>query len=145
MHGIAIACQVHGVNTTPEQRSTIENMPHWLYLTTSYYEKWLYCYEKILEAKGVVTAAEIERRVAANSAPQISEHPAAPAAPSDTAKIMHKVIYGGTPHDRPLARPCVVGIETWQANQRGFGARKIAGHLEPRLPLRGRLARASTQ
>jgi nitrile hydratase beta subunit len=105
MHGIAVACQVHGVNTTPEQRSTIENMPHWLYLTTSYYEKWLYCYEKILEAKGVVTAAEIERRIAANSAPPISEHPAAPAAPSDTAKIMHKVIYGGTPHDRPLARP----------------------------------------
>ena len=34
-------------------------MPHWLYLVTSYYEKWLYCYEKILEAKGVITRAEI--------------------------------------------------------------------------------------
>ena len=71
MHGIAVACQIHGINTTPEQRSTIENMPHWLYLTTSYYEKWLYCYEKILAAKGVVTPAEIEGRINAKSAPPI--------------------------------------------------------------------------
>ena len=64
MHGIAVACQIAGINTTPEQRATIENMPHWLYLVTSYYEKWLYCYEKILEAKGVITSAEIDRRMA---------------------------------------------------------------------------------
>jgi hypothetical protein len=63
MHGIAVACQIAGVNTTPEQRATIENMPHWLYLVTSYYEKWLYCYEKILEAKGVISSAEIDRRM----------------------------------------------------------------------------------
>jgi nitrile hydratase len=45
IHGIAVACQIAGVNTTPEQRATIENMPHWLYMVTSYYEKLLYCYE----------------------------------------------------------------------------------------------------
>ena len=105
MHGIAVACQVHGINTTPEQRSTIENMPHWLYLTTSYYEKWLYCYEKILADKGVVSSAEIESRIASGTAPPIVEHPTLPSVPSDTAKTMYRVIYGGTPHDRPLERP----------------------------------------
>jgi nitrile hydratase subunit beta len=104
MHGIAVACQVAGINTTPEQRSTIENMPHWLYLVTSYYEKWLYCYEKILEAKGVISSADIDKRVAEQSAASIPAHPKEPAAPSATAQTMHSVIIGGTPHDRPLAR-----------------------------------------
>jgi nitrile hydratase subunit beta len=105
MHGIAVACQIYGINSTPEQRATIENMPHWLYLTTSYYEKWLYCYEKILEAKGVVKPGEIDRQIAAQSVPPIVDHPSMPDTPSDAAKTMHRVIYGGTPHDRPLARP----------------------------------------
>jgi Nitrile hydratase beta subunit len=53
-------------------------MPHWLYLTTSYYEKWLYCYEKILEAKGVVKPGEIDRQIAAQSVPPIVDHPSMP-------------------------------------------------------------------
>jgi nitrile hydratase subunit beta len=103
MHGIAVACQVAGVNTTPEQRATIENMPHWLYLVTSYYEKWLYCYEKILEAKGLISSAEIDKRMAKQSAASIPAHPVEPVAPSATAQTMRRIIYGGTPHDRPLA------------------------------------------
>ena len=59
MHGIAVACQIAGVNTTPEQRATIENMPHWLYLVTSYYEKWLYCYEKIWKRRGSSAARRL--------------------------------------------------------------------------------------
>ena len=106
MHGIAVACQIAGVNTTPEQRATIENMPHWLYLVTSYYEKWLYCYEKILEAKGVITSAEIDRRMAEQQpGGSIPAHPSEPSAPTATAATMRRIIYGGTPHDRPLARP----------------------------------------
>jgi nitrile hydratase len=105
MHAIAVACQIAGINTTPEQRATIENMPHWLYLVTSYYEKWLYCYEKILEAKGVITSAEIDRRMAEQTAESIPAHPSEPPAPTAAAKTMRQVIYGGTPHDRPLARP----------------------------------------
>ena len=27
MHGIAVTCQISGVNSTPEQRATIEKMP----------------------------------------------------------------------------------------------------------------------
>src|SRR5258707_12491025 len=63
MHGIAVTCQVTGVNTTPEQRTTIENMSPGLYLDTSYYEKWLFAYEKLLNDKGVVTTEELNRRV----------------------------------------------------------------------------------
>ena len=105
MHGIAGTCQVSGVNTTPEQRTTIENMPPADYLNTSYYEKWLYAYEKILDTKGVVTTAELDRRVAEQAADPIPAHPQEPSAPSDYAKKLKQVIYGGTPHDRPLDRP----------------------------------------
>jgi nitrile hydratase len=104
MHAIAVACQIAGVNTTPEQRMTIENMPHWLYLVTSYYEKWLYCYEKILETKGVISGAEIDRRMKEQSVDPIPAHPSEPSDPTTAAKTMRRVIYGGTPHDRPLAR-----------------------------------------
>ena len=60
MHGIAVTCQVTGVNSTPEQRTTIENMSPALYLSTTYYEKWLYAYETLLNQKGVVTTAVFE-------------------------------------------------------------------------------------
>lgn len=135
MHGIAVACQIHGINTTPEQRSTIENMPHWLYLTTSYYEKWLYCYEKILEAKGVVTSAEIDRRMAANSAPSIPEHPAPPASPSDAAKTMYRVIYEGTPHIRPLARPPAfkAGDKVMAKNRHPMTHSRLPGFVKGKL------------
>lgn len=104
MHGIAVTCQVSGVNSTPEQRATIENMPPALYLETSYYEKWLYAYEKLLNDKGIVTTAEIDARVASQSqAPAIS-HPAMPDTPSDYAAKVRHIIYNGTPHDRALDR-----------------------------------------
>jgi nitrile hydratase subunit beta len=105
MHGIAVTCQVTGVNSTPEQRTTIENMSPALYLSTSYYEKWLYAYEKLLNEKGVVTTAELERRVKEQADEKIVAHPQEPANPSDYAKKLRSVLYGGTPHDRPLGRP----------------------------------------
>jgi nitrile hydratase len=96
---------VTGVNSTPEQRTTIENMSPALYLSTSYYEKWLYAYEKLLNEKGVVTTAELERRVKEQADEKIVAHPQEPANPSDYAKKLRSVLYGGTPHDRPLGRP----------------------------------------
>jgi len=101
MHGIAVTCQVSGVNTTPEQRKTIENMGPVPYLTTSYYEKWLYAYETILIEKGVITAAELDARRASQPAGKMAEHPQLPAAPSAYANKVKHIIYNGTPHDRP--------------------------------------------
>jgi nitrile hydratase len=79
-------------------------MPHSLYLVTSYYEKWLYAYEKILAAKGIVTTEEIDRRVAERAATPMAAHPREPAKPSEYAKKVRKVIFEGTPHDRPIGR-----------------------------------------
>jgi nitrile hydratase len=104
MHGIAVTCQVTGVNTTPEQRTTIENMAPALYLGTSYYEKWLFAYEKLLNDKGVVTTAELNARVREQADQSMVAHPQEPLAPSDYAKKLRSVLYGGTPHDRPLDR-----------------------------------------
>lgn len=104
MHGIAVTCQVSGCNTTSEQRSAIENMPHALYLETSYYEKWLIAYEKILDAKGIVTTAEMEKRIAEQGLAEIPAHPKEPSNPSEYAKKVRKIILGGTPHDRPIDR-----------------------------------------
>jgi nitrile hydratase beta subunit len=104
MHGIAVACQIAGINATPEQRKTIEQIPHWKYLLTSYYEKWLDCYETILDDKGVVTRAELEQRIAEQAAGAPARLPTPAAAKAD-AETMHRIIYNGTPHDRPTNNP----------------------------------------
>lgn len=104
MHGIAVTCQVSGANFTAEQRSTIENMGHAAYLNTSYYEKWLYAYETILANKGIISKAEIDQRVAEQAAAPMVAHPAEPAHLSPYGQKLKTVLYGGTPHDRPILR-----------------------------------------
>jgi nitrile hydratase beta subunit len=101
MHGIAVTCQVSGINTTPEQRMTIENISPSLYLSTSYYEKWLYAYETILARKGVVSREEIDRRVAEQSDEKMIAHPVEPETLTEYGKKLRHVLYNGTPHDRP--------------------------------------------
>jgi nitrile hydratase beta subunit len=102
MHGIAVTCQVSGVNTTPEQRTTIEKMSPALYLSTTYYEKWLYAYETILADKGIVSRKELETRVAEQAAAKMVEHPPEPAELTEYGKTLRHVLYTGTPHDRPI-------------------------------------------
>src|SRR6185369_4293722 len=104
MHGIAVTCQVSGVNYTAEQRSAIENMGYSAYLGTSYYEKWLYAYETLLAKKGLITREQIDRRVAEGSAAPMVAHPVEPANLTPYASKLKAVLYGGTPHDRPLQR-----------------------------------------
>ena len=110
MHGIAVTCQISGVNATPEQRATIERMPPKLYLETSYYEKWLYAYEKILAAKGIITTEDIDRRVAEQAAERMTDHPQLPERPSEFAAKVRHIIMNGTPHDRPLDRPALFKV-----------------------------------
>ncbi|MGH8150338.1 MAG: nitrile hydratase subunit beta, partial [Steroidobacteraceae bacterium] len=45
-----------------ELRHAIERMPPARYLGTSYYEHWLHAAEDLLDAKGIVTRDELERR-----------------------------------------------------------------------------------
>lgn len=46
-----------------EFRHGIESAPHAYYLTTSYYEHWLYCYEELFVRRGIISVAELEQRI----------------------------------------------------------------------------------
>ncbi|MEZ0213197.1 MAG: nitrile hydratase subunit beta [Xanthobacteraceae bacterium] len=135
MHGIAVTCQVSGVNTTPEQRTTIENMPPNLYLDMSYYEKWLFCYEKLLNDKGIVTTAELEQRIAEQAAAVLPAHPQEPASPSDYAVTVKRIIYNGTPHDRPIDRAPAfkVGDRVRAKNLNPRGHTRLPGFTKGKL------------
>lgn len=54
------AAQIH----VDEIRHAIEKMPPAEYLTSPYYEHWIFGLEKLLEEKGLVTRAELEKRIA---------------------------------------------------------------------------------
>jgi nitrile hydratase subunit beta len=45
MHGIAVTCQVRGINNSPEHRSAVEQVPYASYLSNSYYENWVSAFE----------------------------------------------------------------------------------------------------
>jgi nitrile hydratase len=49
-----------------EMRRTIESLPLEIYERHDYYERWLYTIERLLIEKGVLTAREIEDRLAAD-------------------------------------------------------------------------------
>jgi hypothetical protein len=51
-----------GVLNVDELRRGIESMPAPEYERASYYERWLYSVETILEEKGVLEPGELERR-----------------------------------------------------------------------------------
>lgn len=54
----------HGVFNVDEMRRTIEGLPPEVYERHDYYERWLLTMERLLIEKGVLTAAEIEARLA---------------------------------------------------------------------------------
>ncbi len=53
-----------GVMTVDELRRGVEGMERWRYENASYYDRWITSIEKILVEKGVLSGAEIDRRVA---------------------------------------------------------------------------------
>jgi hypothetical protein len=53
-----------GQYNVDEVRYSIERMPPAEYLTSPYYEHWLYGAEDLLDRKGVVTRAELAQRIA---------------------------------------------------------------------------------
>jgi hypothetical protein len=56
----------------------------------------------ILNDKGLITTAEIDKRVAEQTAPAIPAHPGVPTSLSSYARKVEGVIYHGTPHDPPI-------------------------------------------
>jgi nitrile hydratase len=62
MFGISCALDAAAPYTVDEFRYAIEQMPPHAYLGASYYEKWLYAVERLLEEKRMVTRAEVAAR-----------------------------------------------------------------------------------
>ena len=64
MDALENALEAQGVMNTDEMRRGIESMPPSEYESVSYYERWLYTTETILEEKGVLAPGELDARVA---------------------------------------------------------------------------------
>jgi Nitrile hydratase beta subunit, N-terminal len=64
MDAVENALEDRRVMNTDEMRRGIESMPLTEYEGASYYERWLYATERILEEKGVLAAGELDARVA---------------------------------------------------------------------------------
>ena len=53
-----------GVMNVDELRRGIESMPPAAYERSSYYERWLFSMETVLQEKGVIDAGDVDARVA---------------------------------------------------------------------------------
>jgi len=65
MDAIENVLEQHGVLKTDEMRRGIESMPLVAYEAASYYERWLFTVETILEEKGVLARGEVDARMQA--------------------------------------------------------------------------------
>ena len=52
-----------GILNVDEHRRAIESIEPGAYETLSYYERWLFALESLLIEKGIVTRAEIDRKI----------------------------------------------------------------------------------
>jgi hypothetical protein len=63
MDAIENVLEKRGVMNTDEMRRGIESMPLEAYEAASYYERWLFTVESILEEKAVLAPGEVDARV----------------------------------------------------------------------------------
>jgi hypothetical protein len=61
---VAQALGARGIRTTDESRRAMEDMPPDEYLALSYYERWIKGTEDLLVEKGLLTTADIDRKLA---------------------------------------------------------------------------------
>ena len=61
---LSTALAARGIRRTDESRRAIEDLPAEEYLGLSYYERWMISNEHLLIEKGILSADEIERKVA---------------------------------------------------------------------------------
>lgn len=61
---LSVALGTRGLRTTDEHRRAMEDMPADDYLALNYYERWVRGSEQLLIEKGVLTAEEIDRKMA---------------------------------------------------------------------------------
>jgi nitrile hydratase len=61
---VSVALGAKGLRSTDELRRAMEDMPADDYLSLSYYERWVRGTEQLLIEKGVLTAEELDRKMA---------------------------------------------------------------------------------
>jgi len=61
---VSVALGARGLRTTDEHRRAMEDLPAGEYLSLSYYERWVRGTEQLLVEKGILTAAEIDQKMA---------------------------------------------------------------------------------
>jgi nitrile hydratase len=64
MDALENALEDRAVMNTDEMRRGIESMPRAAYEAASYYERWLFTAEAILEEKGILAPGELDERAA---------------------------------------------------------------------------------
>jgi nitrile hydratase len=64
MDAVVDALARSGVMNVDEMRRAVESMPPAKYETASYYERWLFAAETVLEEKGILTPGELDERTA---------------------------------------------------------------------------------
>lgn len=65
---VAQALSARGIRTTDESRRAIEDLPDTDYLQLGYYERWVRATEQLLIEKGILSADEIDRKMAEDEA-----------------------------------------------------------------------------
>lgn len=94
--GLSIASGAFNID---QQRATAEKMGWAEYTNSSYYEKWLYAVENLLQDKGILTREEIDERVRTQGPGENVAHPPRPESPGELGDRFLSVIWNGTPHD----------------------------------------------
>jgi nitrile hydratase subunit beta len=86
--GVSRACSAQKLFNIDESRHAIERMRPADYLSSSYYERWLDRTVRLLVEKGVITAAELERRISL-----LRETPPAPAPASPDPDLEARMLH----------------------------------------------------
>lgn len=101
MFGIAYCILSSGCHAIDATRHAMEKMPHAEYLSSSYYEHWLFAYEHTMDERGLCTTEELERRLAEHAVAPPSPPPAPAGEPSALALRVLQVLRDGRPKDVP--------------------------------------------
>jgi nitrile hydratase subunit beta len=111
MFGIAYCILASGAHKLDATRYAIEQMPHAHYLGSSYYEHWLFGYQRTMNERGLCTAAEVDQRIEEQAALEgerqttassgASQSDAGAGRPSEMKRRVLEVLEGGRPHGLP--------------------------------------------
>jgi nitrile hydratase beta subunit len=133
LFGVKTALNGHGIPKNLDQgRYDVETLPAEVYMTASYYERWLLAAEKEVVRAGVLTDAELEERRRA-----IEANPLAPLPSHRDDEYVERAVAGarrGRPTKRETSRPraFAVGDRVVTRNLHHAGHTRLARYARGR-------------